>query len=80
MNINTLENDKKDFFAPHVFLPSHLPAHPSLREARIEEERHTVVKQITAPMTPNNQLRTAAFQRTKGVYSLTRILLARRMS
>lgn len=33
-------------FVNHMLLPPHLPAHPSLKEAQIEEERHTVVKHI----------------------------------
>lgn len=50
----------KGIFEHRVYLPSyrsHLPAHPSLRDARIEEERHTVVKQIMATLTPNNRLK-----------------------
>lgn len=39
---NTMENDKRCVFLPSS--RSHLPAHPPLRNARVEEERHTVVK------------------------------------
>lgn len=40
MNVNILENSERIFLKFVFAVPSHLPAHPSVRKAHIEEERH----------------------------------------
>lgn len=43
MNVNILENSERIFLELVFVVPSHLPAHPSVRKAHIEEERHNIL-------------------------------------
>lgn len=79
MNITTMDNEERKLLSS-CFSAIDLPAHPPLRDACIEEERHTVVKEIMATTTPNKISKSLHNFGEHRVSCLTRILLARRMS